>query len=336
MVAIAASDPAAIKRFIKSLVQGSSFDGSEFLQETASLPSEELLRAMSSIADELQAELTSLVSGEFENFMRLFGDIGGLGEEEITLMENKLRYLKKAITQAQGSYHQELTLIEARRQACLQNRRELGKTIFLKDLAEDLMLLEQILGSENESLFKVTVARLQLATVIFTRLQAQIQKGSDVMIPELLATKLAQLSGLLYDTLDDVLHSFCQRPEMTDWPPLVDIYLQLGKKTNLVEGFKETIWEREIGHLIDRHWYEEQTKQSDGVTRACSEAFERIEKALCKHLDKWWLDREWADQLLMECSLNPLFTKLVKVLPVLFSPARPQVFHHVFTVYYYW
>ncbi|PJF19348.1 hypothetical protein PSACC_00840 [Paramicrosporidium saccamoebae] len=88
-----ASDHFATKRYVRSLVQGGEFDELDFLRQTSRIAPSELTRVLLAVAEELQQELTLLVNEEFESFVKLFNDIGDVGQEEFQDFEEKVANL---------------------------------------------------------------------------------------------------------------------------------------------------------------------------------------------------------------------------------------------------
>lgn len=80
----------ASKRFIRGLVQGDFFDEMEFLKQTSRIPTADLVRVISSSVEEIQEELNDIVKSEFSAFVKLFQDIGQVGNEEISNFHTRL------------------------------------------------------------------------------------------------------------------------------------------------------------------------------------------------------------------------------------------------------
>jgi hypothetical protein len=84
------ADQFATKRYIRSLVQGEGFNELDFLKQTSTIATADLRRTLNVAAEELQQELTALVNDEFEGFVKLFNDIGDVGENEFQDFESKV------------------------------------------------------------------------------------------------------------------------------------------------------------------------------------------------------------------------------------------------------
>ena len=92
----------ATKRYVRSLAQGRDFSELDFIKQTSSIGLGELQRILNAAAEELQAELTGLVNDEFEGFVKLFNDIGNVGENEFQDFEDKVSVLYEGVRVRRG------------------------------------------------------------------------------------------------------------------------------------------------------------------------------------------------------------------------------------------
>ena len=98
MVMVAATDDSnSNKRYVKQLISGAEFNICDFIRQTNRIAPPELERILDYISDELQAELSTLVSEDFEGFTKLFNDIGEEGIEDFRLLEQKVLSLSHSV-----------------------------------------------------------------------------------------------------------------------------------------------------------------------------------------------------------------------------------------------
>lgn len=102
----------ALKRHVRALVQGGEFDELDFLRQTSRQPCSELLKALQAASDELQDEITVQVNEEFEGFVRLFDEIGNVGEEEFAGFGDKVRAIREHVGAVCDRSRGELALVE--------------------------------------------------------------------------------------------------------------------------------------------------------------------------------------------------------------------------------
>ena len=240
------SDPNAAKRFIKSLVQGERYDEQDVLRQTNTIPSTDMLRAISVISEELQHELTCLVNGEFEAFVKLFKDIGCMGEDEYEFFEHKLRCITGMVRGLMSSTEKELSTLDEllnKLQRTLAEKKRLQLLYLVKG---DLEELDRRLSYEG-----IGSADLELATEFYVKINNLMNASSGkISFPSNLMDHFVNLSGRFFSQLDDAL-LVCLRKNSSDeeddtWPTLTRIYARIGKLQSLINVFRSEVTSKEL------------------------------------------------------------------------------------------
>lgn len=85
------------KRYVKGLVSSLEFRELDFLRQTNRLGLDNLQKVLDAVVEELQAELRGIVNNDFEGFVKLFQDIGVMGEDEFLDLQDKVFALSESL-----------------------------------------------------------------------------------------------------------------------------------------------------------------------------------------------------------------------------------------------
>lgn len=345
------------KRYIKGLVSGSEFNTFDFLRQTNRIPPSELERILEYISEELQVELSTLVSEEFEGFTKLFNDIGQVGIEDFRLLEEKVSALSNSIkvpiaslAPIQSFMH--LTdCLHQRRKGVVLSEGHPGEAseepagdecapLFLadregsdEDRAHHRPLWPATVPSWHSTLSHSSTAchrapiDLLLASEIFERLQLYINAASGRIEPPLeVLAKVASVTGTFYSALEDALLSCLKKRDTACWEILAEGYSRIGKSSVITSIFAEEVFKGELDQVVLS------LRTRPGKEESGEMIFSRFLSLIQEVRATWFqrlIDTCELRNVFVDSILGRTFAKIVQELSFIFSPALPDQFHDV-------